>query len=242
MGISQTCVMGNLSMNLFSRKRGNQFSFIMQEEHTSVVFLQVINKLMSLAMMILALVVGFMYFSCNKALSTWLLVYGFMTPIILIISMIILCCALPGIFLAMEQGSNEVVIYSILSSIICTIIVGLSIIIFCIGWTIYGAVLFFPVTSDHSHVCTDGKDAKVLVITGTIIVALNIIFCFCPALPNLSSTRTSTWRSRRRDSIDLGNIEVAEKRDTGIDNDVQRLHDNALVAGLEARRRSLMFR
>merc|ERR1712142_305916 len=241
MGISQTCVMGNLSMNLFSRKRGNQFSFIMQEEHTSVVFLQVINKLMSLAMMILALVVGFMYFSCNKALSTWLLVYGFMTPIILIISMIILCCALPGIFLAMEQGYDEFFIFSVFSSIICTIIMGLGIIIFCIAWTIYGAVLFFPVTSDPSPVCTDGENAKVLVITGTIIVALNIIFCFCPALPNVSSTRTSTWRARRRESVDLGNIEVGEKEDTGRGNDVPRVHNHALVSVLEALRLNMMF-
>ena len=39
----------------------------------------VINKLTSLALQILALVVGYVYVDCNREMSIWLLVSGFMT-------------------------------------------------------------------------------------------------------------------------------------------------------------------
>merc|ERR1712240_56591 len=111
-------------------------------------------------------------------MSTWLLVSGFMTPTIFILGMIIICCAMPSIFLTMRNRSDEAVIISLLPKIIIIFIIGLSIIIFSIAWTIYGAVLFFPVVLSGPYpVCNDEKDGKVLVITGTIIVALNIILC-----------------------------------------------------------------
>ena len=140
--------------------------------------LEIINRFLTLVMMILALVVGFMFVDCNKDMSTWLLVYGFMAPIMFILIIVIFCCALPSIFLAMKERSDEDVIISLLPCIICTIIVGLGIIIFNIAWTIYGAVLFFPVASGPYTICNDDKDGKVLVISGTIIVAFEIIFCF----------------------------------------------------------------
>ena len=130
-------------------------------------------------MLILALVVGFMFLDCNKEMSTWLLVYVFMAPIMFILAiMIIFGCALPSIFLAMREGSEEDLIMSLLPCINSTIIVGLGIIIFYVAWTIYGAVLFFPVASGPYTICNDDKDGKVLVISGTIIVAFEIIFCF----------------------------------------------------------------
>ena len=132
-------------------------------------------------MLILALVVGFMYMflDCNKEMSTWLLVYAFMAPIMFILAiMIIFGCALPSIFLAMREESEVDLIISLLSCINSTIIVGVGIIIFHVAWTIYGAVLFFPVASGPCTICNDDKDGKVLVISGTIIVAFEIIFCF----------------------------------------------------------------
>ena len=134
-------------------------------------------------MMILALVGGFMFVDCNKDMSTWLLVYGgFMAPMICILIMIIFNCALPSIFLAMKERSDKDIIISLLPCIIFTIAVGLGIIFFNIASTIYGAVLFFPVTSGPYPVCSDNKDGKPLVVTGTIIVAFKIIFFFYQTL------------------------------------------------------------
>merc|ERR1712013_462310 len=95
-----------------------------------------------------------------------------------ILNMIISRCALPSIFLAMEEESERKII-SLLPCIIFSGIVGFGSLIFNIAWTIYGAVLFFPVSSGPYTTGNDAKDGKVLVITGTIIVAFKIIFCLC---------------------------------------------------------------
>merc|ERR1712142_143810 len=143
-------------------------------------FLQVINRFLSPAMKIMALVIGFLYIDCNEEMSTWLLVSGFMAQIIFILVMILICCcALLSIFLAMRSRSDEASIISLsLPSIIFDFIIRLTIIIFSIfsiTWTIYGAVLFFPVASGPYPICNDEKNGKVLVVTGTIIVAFKII-------------------------------------------------------------------
>ena len=143
--------------------------------------LAVINRFLTLVMIVFALVVGFIFGNCNEdmsSMSTWLLVYGFMEPLLCILNMIISRCALPSIFLAMEEESERKII-SLLPCIIFSGIVGFGSLIFNIAWTIYGAVLFFPVSSGPYTTCNDAKDGKVLVITGTIIVAFKIIFCLC---------------------------------------------------------------
>ena len=118
-----------------------------EDKNTCYTILKIISRLKSLVVMILALVVGFMFFSCNEVMSTWLLVTGFTAPIIFILFLIIICLALPGVISVMDGGSGEVRVISFIPSIICTFIVGFSVIIFSIAWTIYGAVLFFPAAS-----------------------------------------------------------------------------------------------
>ena len=147
-----------------------------EDKNTCYTILKIISRLKSLVVMILALVVGFMFFSCNEVMSTWLLVTGFTAPIIFILFLIIICLALPGVISVMDGGSGEVRVISFIPSIICTFIVGFSVIIFSIAWTIYGAVLFFPAASGPYPVCSDGKDGKVLVITGLTIVVLKMVF------------------------------------------------------------------
>ena len=128
--------------------------------------LAVINRFLTLVMIVFALVVGFIFGNCNEdmsSMSTWLLVYGFMEPLLCILNMIISRCALPSIFLAMEEESERKII-SLLPCIIFSGIVGFGSLIFNIAWTIYGAVLFFPVSSGPYTTCNDAKDGKVLVI------------------------------------------------------------------------------
>jgi hypothetical protein len=124
--------------------------------------LHVVSRLVSFATMVLALVVGFIYSSCNKEMSTWLLVYGFMTPIIAILLLIIICLALPGMVLAAEDRSDEVVLMSLCPFICCAVITVISIIIFVFAWIIYGAVMFFPAASGPYPICLNGNDGKVL--------------------------------------------------------------------------------
>merc|ERR1719347_2454081 len=101
-----------------------------------------------------------MYVDCDDKMSTWLLVSGFASTIFILV-MIIICCAIPNIFLTMRNRSDEAVIISLLPKIILIFIIGFSIIIFSIAWTIYGAVLFFPLAPGPYPVCNDEKDGKV---------------------------------------------------------------------------------
>ena len=196
-----------------------------------------------------------MFVDCNKDMSTWLLVYGgFMAPMICILIMIIFNCALPSIFLAMKERSDKDIIISLLPCIIFTIAVGLGIIIFNIASTIYGAVLFFPVTSGPYPVCSDNKDGKPLVVTGTIIVAFKIIFCFFQILimpTNVNTERSSSgsvhitnW-SNRMESLELQtmNIGIDVEQDPGRVDDVpgDPVHEHKLVTFLKALGRNLMF-
>ena len=110
--------------------------------------LAVINRFLTLVMIVFALVVGFIFGNCNEdmsSMSTWLLVYGFMEPLLCILNMIISRCALPSIFLAMEEESERKII-SLLPCIIFSGIVGFGSLIFNIAWTI--SVQFF---SSPSH-------------------------------------------------------------------------------------------
>ena len=192
----------------------------MAENKKAFSILHVVSRLVSFATMVLALVMGFMYRSCNKDMSTWLLVYGFMTPIIASLLMIIICLALPGMVLAADDRSDEVVCISLCPFICCTVITVISIIIFGFAWIIYGAVLFFPAASGPYPTCLNGNDGKVLVITGTIIVALRIVFCFFPGFSikrsQFSSDGTSstsgTWNINRK----APRIEVMELEEVDI--------------------------
>ena len=139
--------------------------------------LNCLSRLVSLASMVAAIVVGLMYSSCNKEMSTWLIVYGFMTPIILILMLIIFCFALPGMFIASEKGPYAAAGLILLIPSVLGII---GIIIFVVSWIIYGAVLFFPAASGPFPACPNGKEGQVLVLTGTIIVAFRLAFIFFP--------------------------------------------------------------
>ena len=120
--------------------------------------------------MVVAIVIGFLYSSCDKEMSTWLLVYGFMTPIIFILLLINLCLLLPGLVLGPLY---------LVPSVIFIILFGLGSIFLVFGWGIYGATLFFPVASGPYPVCENGNDGQVLVITGMVIVILQFVFCCC---------------------------------------------------------------
>ena len=86
----------------------------------------VITKLLSLAMMILSLLVGFVYLDCQREMSICLLVSGFLT----------LC-----VFLEMTGGMTRLFRSSL---------IGIS--IFSIVWNIYAAVLFMPVAAGRVFV------------------------------------------------------------------------------------------
>ena len=223
------------------------------DEHMKTCFtiLKMVKRLESLLVMILALVVGFMFFSCNEVMSTWLLVTGFTAPAIFILGLIIFCLALPGFIQASEGGSDESLLISFLPSLICSFIVVLSVIIFNIAWTIYGAVLFFPATTGPYPTCSDGKDGKVLVITGVIIVALKMFFIFFPTIPALTRSRfertrpdawaktnTITWRTRKLNNIEMRDV---GNHDTVDDVPQEAVQENKLVAGLHALSLYLMF-
>ena len=190
-----------------------------------------------------------MFFSCNEVMSTWLLVTGFTAPAIFILGLIIFCLALPGFMQAAEGGSEEVLICSFLPSLICSFIVVFSVIIFNIAWTIYGAVLFYPAATGPYPTCSDGKDGKVLVITGVIIVALKMFFIFFPTIPALTRSRfertrpdtktnTTTWRTIRLNNIEMGGV---GNHDTVDDVPQEAVQENKLVAGLHALSLYLMF-
>ena len=94
-----------------------------EQMKTCFTILKMVKRLESLLVMILALVVGFMFFSCNEVMSTWLLVTGFTAPAIFILGLIIFCLALPGFIQASEGGSDESLLISFLPSLICSFIV-----------------------------------------------------------------------------------------------------------------------
>lgn len=135
-----------------------------------------LSRLITLGSMVAAIVVGLMYTECNKEMSTWLLVKGFMTPILVIVLLILFCLALPAALVAVGDGPTPAVACLLIPSVIGFF----GIIIFSIAWTIYGAVVFFPAASGPYPVCADGKDGMVIVITGTVIVALSFLFCCFP--------------------------------------------------------------
>ena len=118
----------------------------------------VINKLLSLAMMILSLLVGFVYVDCQREMSVCLLVSGFLT----------LC-----VFLEMTGGMTRLFRSSL---------IGIS--IFSIVWNIYAAVLFMPVAAGPYPVCNNDEhvDAKGLIITGNVILGFRILFGLIPAI------------------------------------------------------------
>ena len=218
---------------------------------TCFTILKMISRLNSLLTMILALVVGFMYFSCNKEMSTWLLVTGFTIPITFILLLTIICLTLPSIGRAIEDESGEILIISLLPTIIiCTLTVGFSIIILSIAWIIYGAILFFPVASGPYPICSDGKDGKILVITGLIIVLLKMVFVFFPPLPatyyfnkiwmEQTETTITTWRTTR---LNTNTIEMEGTANYDLEDDVRHeaVRGNKLVTGLHALSLWLMF-
>ena len=140
-----------------------------------------------------------------------------MTPIITILVLVIICLALPGMVLAAGDRSDELVLMSLCPFICCTVITVISIIIFVFGWIMFGAVLFFPAASGPYPTCLNGNDGKVLVITGTIIVALRIVFCFFPGFSikrtQFSSDGTSSRSgagniSRRAPRIEIMELQV----------------------------------
>ena len=193
----------------------------MTENKVAFSILHCVSNLISLVSMVLALVVGFMFSSCDKEMSTWLLVYGFMTPVICLILLVIVCLALPAIVLASkEEEMDDVVIISLLPSIICSIIVVVGLFIFILAWTIYGAVLFFPAASGPYPSCPHGQDGQVLVITGTVLVVLRFVFCCCPgfsvkrrSFSSDSDSPSGEWnvyRGRRMAALELGTIGMVE--------------------------------
>ena len=141
--------------------------------------LRFLGNLQSLTAMIVALVVGFMYFSCNQKMSTWLLVTGFICPTIFILGTIINCFPVKDILRAEKLG--EVVNNALLPAVFICTYIGVS--IFFIAWTIYGAVLFFTLTTGPYPACRDGEDnIKALLITSIIIIISRLSFCFAPPL------------------------------------------------------------
>ena len=163
--------------------------------------LRFLGILQSLTTMIVALVVGFMYFSCNQKISTWLLVTGFICPTIFILGTIINCFPVKDILKAEKVG--EVVNNALLPAVFIFTYIGVS--IFFIAWTIYGAVLFFPLTTGPYPACRDGEDdVKVLVITSIIIIILKTIFLFCPSFITIIVIKV--WRSRvhKDDTMEQG--------------------------------------
>ena len=166
-------------------------------------YLQVLGLLLSLATMILALVVGFMYFSCNQKMSTWLLVTGFMYPTIFVYGTVINCFSLKDIFKAEE--SDELVKSLLRPAFICTFCTYIGVSIFFIAWTIYGAIMFFPIISGPYEDCSVGEDdVKVLVITSFFIIILKTIFLFCPSVITLIIFKVWKLQEHKEDIVDQG--------------------------------------
>lgn len=163
--------------------------------------------LIKLTVMVVAVVVGLLYRDCNKEMGDWLIIQGFMIPIVILLVMahilclpcMVLCCFIP-FFLGM-----------------------IGIIIFVLAWPIYGAVTFFPAASGPYPACPDGKDGMVLVITGVTIVAISFVFC---CFPGFSVRRIENWTdeeenysfswttrnvfARHSEALELGNMNQME--------------------------------
>ena len=127
-----------------------------------------INKFTSFIMMILAFIVSYNYFNCNREMSILLLFSGLLTL---------------GMFLSIAGVTRR---------LLNPHLIGIG--IFGIAWNIYAAVLFLPVVGGPHPVCNDDKDmdGKVLVISGTIILAFRVFFCLIPAM-----LHTLVWWPRR---------------------------------------------
>merc|ERR1719427_276077 len=126
--------------------------------------------------MVAAVVVGLMFQNCDKEMSTWLLVRGFMTPVVGCLVLVLVCLAIPALVVAAGDGPG----LAIFCLLVPTVLGVLGIIIFAFGWTIYGAIIFFPAAPGPYPECEDGKDRMILVITGTIVVAISFVFCCSP--------------------------------------------------------------
>jgi len=148
----------------------------MTERSASMSAFSTVRWVFTLGSMVAAIVVGLMFQNCDKEMSTWLLVRGFMTPIVGCLILVLVCLAIPALVVATGDGPD----LAIFCLLVPTVLGVLGIIIFAFAWTIYGAVIFFPAAPGPYPECEDGKDRMVLVITGTIIVAISFVFCCSP--------------------------------------------------------------
>ena len=122
-----------------------------------------------------AIVIGFLFISCNSSLSTWLLIYGFMMSFIFIA---ILICTIPCLYRILFKATSDYGSSSLL--LIPAILALIMIIIFQFCWTIYGAVIFFPAVSGPYLTCQNSNDVRILIYSGTIIVIHSCIICWFP--------------------------------------------------------------
>jgi len=148
----------------------------MAERSASMSAFGTVRWLFTVGSMIAAVVVGLMFQNCDKEMSTWLLVRGFMTPVVGCLVLVLVCLAIPALVVAAGDGPG----LAIFCLLVPTVLGVLGIIIFAFGWTIYGAVIFFPAAPGPYPECEDGKDRMILVITGTIVVATSFVFCCSP--------------------------------------------------------------
>merc|ERR1719228_1485757 len=118
-----------------------------------------------------------------------------MTPIVGCLILVLVCLAIPALVVATGDGPD----LAIFCLLVPTVLGVLGIIIFAFAWTIYGAVIFFPAAPGPYPECEDGKDRMILVITGTIIVAISFVFCCSPGFTvNNNSIGNSTRRNNMR--------------------------------------------
>jgi len=172
-----------------------------------------LSRLITLGSMVAAIVVGLMFSQCNKEMSTWLLVKGFMTPILVIVMLVLFCLALPAALVAVGDGPTPAVACLLIPSVIGFF----GIIIFSIAWTIYGAVVFFPAASGPYPECADGKDGMVLVVTGTVIVALSFLFCCFPGF-SMGERRNINIRSE----TNFRNVESGEDLEVDVTDSIPK--------------------
>jgi len=167
----------------------------MAERSASMSAFGTVRWLFTVGSMIAAVVVGLMFQNCDKEMSTWLLVRGFMTPVVGCLVLVLVCLAIPALVVAAGDGPG----LAIFCLLVPTVLGVLGIIIFAFGWTIYGAVIFFPAAPGPYPECEDGKDRMILVITGTIVVAISFVFCCSPGFTvnNKSIGNTSHGNNMR---------------------------------------------
>ena len=199
----------------------------MTRSKTSVAIsgLNVISSIVTFITTFLALVVAFVYRSCDETLSNWLLVYGLMCPIIFSLIIFLICLATPCMILAFSSDDNtwtddnDDVPVSAFPIICCFFLIIIIVLSLMFGWTVYGAVLFLPIASGPYPNCPDGQDGRVLVITGTVIIILRFAFTLCPGFEvnrigkrnrnrREDGLRTWTYDARSRNSKKSGKVEV----------------------------------